>query len=110
MPPLMAALGSPAGAARSKEALLARLVVLAPQLWPTRPALVRKHALPALFALLTAERRPELRHMVQGALAALAHSMGPELVAAAASLPPQQQQVVADIVAQQRSSSSGAPR
>ena len=65
VPPLMAALASPTGSARSKQALLERLVALTPQLWPARAALVRRHALPAVFCLLTADRRPELRQVVQ---------------------------------------------
>ena len=102
LPPLMAAAGSPVGTARGKAVLLDRLVGFAPALWQTRPALVRQHILPALFALLAAERRPELRQMVQGALAVLAKGMGAALASAAAALPPPQQKLVADIVAAQR--------
>jgi hypothetical protein len=102
LPPLMAAAESPVGTARGKAVLLDRLVGFAPALWQARPALVRQHVVPALFALLAAERRPELRQMVQGALAVLAKCMGAALAAAAAvSLPPPQQKLVADIVAAQ---------
>ena len=109
LPPLMAAAGSPVGTACGKAVLLDRLVGFAPALWQARPALVRQHVLPALFALLAAERRPELRQMVQGALAVLAKGMGTALAsAAAASLPPAQQKLVADIVAAQRGAATAA--
>lgn len=98
----MAALATPAGAARGKALLLDLLVTLVPELWQTRPALIRKHVLSALFALLMAERRPELRQMVRGALAVLAQAMGAELTAAAVALPQAQHEVVAGIVAAQR--------
>jgi len=101
LPLLMAATGSPSGTARSKEVLLDRLVQLGPPLWQSRPALVRQHVLPALFSLLAAGRRPELRKMAQGTLAVLAGSMGAELATAAAASPllaPPQQQLVAEIV------------
>ena len=99
--PLMASLGSPAGAARGKALLLDRLVGFGPGLWQARPALVTAHVLPALFALLAAERRPELRQMVRGALAVLAKTMGAQLTSAAAALPQAQRDAVAEIVAAQ---------
>lgn len=102
LPPFAAALGSPAGSARGKALLLDRLVVMPPRVWQSAPALVKKHVAPALFALLGAERRPELRQMVRGVLAVLAKSMGPELAAAASGLPAAQQEVVREIVAAQR--------
>ncbi|PRW60199.1 FAM179B isoform X2 [Chlorella sorokiniana] len=101
LPPLMAALGSPAGAARGKALLLDRLVGFGPGLWQSRPGLVKEHVLPALFGLLAAERRPEVLQMVRGALAVLAKTMGPQLTAAAAALPQAQRDVVAEIVAAQ---------
>lgn len=102
LPPLMAALGSAAGAVRGKALLLDRLVGFGPGLWQSRPALVKEHVLPALFALLAAERRPELRQMVRGALAVLAKTMGAQLTVASAGLPQAQRDVVAEIVAAQR--------
>ena len=102
LPPLMAALGSPAGAARGKALLLDRLVGFGPGLWRSHPALLTTHVLPALFGLLAAERRPELRQMVRGALAVLAKSMGAQLAAAAVGLPQAQRDVVGEIVAAQR--------
>lgn len=101
LPLLAAALASPAGAARGKEALLERLAALAPQLWASQPALLRQHLLPALFALLGAGRRPELRQLAQGALPGLAGLLGPELAAAARASPllaPAQQMAIVELV------------
>lgn len=102
LPPLMATLGAPAGGARGKALLLDMLSRLAPALWQADLLLVTRHALPALFALLAAERRPELRQAVKAPLEALAACMPPgQLTAAAAdaTLAPAQLEVVAAAVA-----------
>jgi hypothetical protein len=95
---------------RGTSAVLGRLAALAPSLCTTRPALVRRQALPTLLALLAVERRPELRQLVVGALAVLAKFMGGELTAAAAAagLAPAKQQVVARLVEEARNGGSGS--
>lgn len=101
LPLLTGALGSPSGTARGKEALLERLAPLAPQLWASQPTLLRQHVLPALFALLAAGRRPELRQLAQGALPGLASLLGAELATAARAAPllaPAQQAAIAELV------------
>ena len=106
---LMAAAGNPSGGIRSKAVVLDRLAAFGPPLWRSRPALIRQHVLPALFSLLAAGKRPELRQLAQGALSQLAGSMGGELVKAAAASPllgPPQQQLVAECVA----AAGAAPR
>ncbi|KAL4421548.1 hypothetical protein ABPG75_010839 [Micractinium tetrahymenae] len=110
LPLLMSSLGSPVGSARGKEALLERLATLALQLWASQPALLKQHMLPALFALLAAGRRPELRQLAQGALPGLAGLMGGELSAAARASPllaPAQQVAVAELVS---AAKAGGPR
>lgn len=101
MPLLAGALGSPVGTARGKEALLQRLASLAPVLWAAEPLLLRQHLLPAVFALLAAGRRPELRQLAQGVLPGLASLLGGELSAAAMAAPllaPAQQAAIAELV------------
>lgn len=102
LPPLMAALGSATGGARGKALLLDRLVDCGPGLWQEHPALITKHALPPLFALLGAERRPELRQMAQGTLAVLAKTMGSAVATAAAGLEAAQRARVTAIVKAQQ--------
>ncbi|KAL4449554.1 hypothetical protein ABPG77_007198 [Micractinium sp. CCAP 211/92] len=101
LPLLAGALGSPVGTARGKEALLQRLASLAPVLWAAEPLLLRQHLLPAVFALLAAGRRPELRQLAQGVLPGLASLLGGELSAAAMAAPllaPAQQAAIAELV------------
>jgi hypothetical protein len=97
LPHFSAALASPTGAARGKQAVVDVLVAHAAPLWSTCPSLVRKHVLPAVLCLL-AERRPELREVGMNAAAALEPLLGDELMRAAALLALPQQKIVAQLL------------
>ncbi|KAF5833407.1 hypothetical protein DUNSADRAFT_10276 [Dunaliella salina] len=83
---------------RGRPLLVERLQVLARALWPARPTLVLKHALPAAFSLLN-DTKGDGRAAANTLLMGLARLMGPQLQEHASGLQPVLQQRVSDAVA-----------
>uniref|UniRef100_A0A7S3QX62 TOG domain-containing protein n=1 Tax=Dunaliella tertiolecta TaxID=3047 RepID=A0A7S3QX62_DUNTE len=83
---------------RGRPLLVERLLVLARALWPVRPTLVLKHALPAAFSLLN-DTKGDGRTAANTLLMGLARFMGPQLLEHAVGLQPVLQQRVSDAVA-----------
>lgn len=82
---------------RGKAHAVEKLVVIANALYPSKPQLVVKYAVPAAFALLN-DARGEGKLAASALLMALARLMGPALLEQAAQLSPVLQQRVADAV------------
>ena len=66
------------GASRGKPALIGYLAILVEAVFPTRPQLVQKHALPAAMATLMNEKGPETRAANARLLKELARCVGRE--------------------------------
>ncbi|KAG2502218.1 hypothetical protein HYH03_000704 [Edaphochlamys debaryana] len=84
---------------RAKPLLVEKLIAIINPLYPAKPQLVTRYAVPAAFALLT-DSKGETKAAANQLLGALARLMGPALMEQAGSLNAVAQQRVADAVAQ----------